>query len=210
MRGAGGRFSYVLTDGLDGTYSVELSPQQANLMKEGGYQYAVRVLDGTTTAQLLSGDITVLEDVFSKGGVLDTRNKYRIALDAIDATLSKTADDNQYRFTIDGTELWRYTIDDLLKLRQTYARLCRDEDNKKRGKSIFGQTLQYREGYSKVLNPEPYSGGYLVWTFLKDCLPLVRKEATSQQAVKVFTRGLTWTLLRWMSSPSNGEQTFIT
>jgi hypothetical protein len=162
MRGAGGRFSYVLTDGLDGTYSVELSPQQANLMKEGGYQYAVRVLDGTTTAQLLSGDITVLEDVFSKGGVLDTRNKYRIALDAIDATLSKTADDNQYRFTIDGTELWRYTIDDLLKLRQTYARLCRDEDNKKRGKSIFGQTLQYREGYSKVLNPEPYSGGYLV------------------------------------------------
>lgn len=110
----------------------------------GRYSYAVRVTTGTDVRDVETGFTEVLPDLAAIDAPTDVRSANRRTLDAIIATIEKRASKDQERYKINERELWRTPIADLLKLRGHYEALCRAEDARARGGSVWGAAVKVR------------------------------------------------------------------
>ena len=111
----------------------------------GRYAYAVRAQNlAGEVREIEAGHLEVLADIANAAAGFDGRTQNRRTLDAINAVIEKRASRDQERYSINDRELWRTPIADLLKLRGTYVALCRAEDAKARGASVWGPALKVR------------------------------------------------------------------
>lgn len=112
----------------------------------GVYQYVARVTraaDGWVE-QVDAGQVEVLRDLATITDATDLRSDAQRGLDAIEAVLQKRAGMDQMRYTINGRELWRTPIADLLKLKGHYQTLVRRERAKARGTSLWRPAAKVR------------------------------------------------------------------
>ncbi len=110
----------------------------------GAYWWAVRATDGTDVVEIERGDMILLTDLAAVTEPYDGRSENEIALDAIDAVLSKRATQDQQRYVINNRELWRTPISDLLKLRAYYNTRVRRERARRSGASTMGRNIPVR------------------------------------------------------------------
>lgn len=123
----GTRFE-VAANKIDGQHVVEVSSALSINYKNGEYVYnivAVRDLDGEQV-NIATGRIIFKPALHADGG--DLRSHARKVLDAIKATIEKTATKEQASYTIAGRSLARRTIDELLMLRREYDKLVAREN----------------------------------------------------------------------------------
>lgn len=126
-------------------HRVTISATDTAAWAAGRYMYAVRMThtDGTVR-DVESGQVEVLPDLAAIDAPTDPRSANRRTLEAIIATIEKRASKDQERYKINERELWRTPIADLLKLRGYYAALCRAEDARARGCSVWGPAVKVR------------------------------------------------------------------
>lgn len=107
----------------------------------GEYAYAVRAAnDDGEVIEVEIGTVRVLPNLaaVTEPG-FDGRSDSRKALDAIEAVIAKRATLDQERYRINNRELYRTSIEDLLKLRAHYLRLVAREEGKATGRSSWRQ-----------------------------------------------------------------------
>ena len=113
----------------------------------GDYAFAVRVTNGDAVHEVESGRVRIAPNLAAAPVGFDGRSENRIALDAINAVLSKRATLDQERYRINNRELYRTSIADLLKLRAHYIELCRAESAEAAGgRKLFGRQVKIRMG----------------------------------------------------------------
>jgi hypothetical protein len=110
----------------------------------GRYWYSLRATKAGEVREIASGQLQVLADLAAVEDGFDGRSQSEIALDNINAVLSKRATVDQERYRINNRELWRMRVEDLLKLRSFYATQVRREHAKKSGNSAFGRNIPVR------------------------------------------------------------------
>jgi hypothetical protein len=115
-----------------------------NNWQPGSYWYSLRVTNGTDVVEAETGQIVIAPDLADATTGFDGRTQAQIALDAIDAVLSKRATLDQERYRINNRELYRTPIADLIKLRSYYANLVRQEKAAVSGRNLFGATVRVR------------------------------------------------------------------
>lgn len=123
----------------DNTYAVHITPVQSAALQAGLYVYRLWALLGTNKYWVGDGRLQVDPD-FSTLASYDGRTKARRILDAVDACLENKATTDQYQFVINGRELRRYHVAELISLREYYAVMVQQENLRERvkaGKSIF-------------------------------------------------------------------------
>lgn len=86
----------------------------------GEYSWAVWVEKAGQRYTALTGQITVLPDPSALVPGTDTRSQAARSLDAINAFLEGRASDAQLRYKINGRELERYPLQDVLRLKQHF------------------------------------------------------------------------------------------
>ncbi len=129
FKNADGGFEVVATaDGTD--FAVAVLPAVTAVIAAGDYSWTARVGDGTNKYTIDSGTTTVLPDPFGVAAsvALDMRSNARKTLAAIDAMILGTASLDQRRYVIKDRELERIPKPDLIKWREYYANLVRQED----------------------------------------------------------------------------------
>jgi hypothetical protein len=107
----------------------------------GEYWYSLRATNGTAVREMDSGRMTVSPDLAAMTEPYDGRSPAELALASIEAVLAKRATQDQQRYTINGRELWRTPIPELLKLRTFYAVQVSRERASKSGKNRFGRPI---------------------------------------------------------------------
>jgi len=131
-----------LTAAPDGTFAATAAVTAE--WTPGTYWWAVHATDGTTVVEIERGDMTVLPDLTAVNTPYDGRSENEIALEAIDAVLSKRATQDQQRYVINNRELWRTPVADLLKLRSFYNTRVRRERARRAGSSTMGRNIPVR------------------------------------------------------------------
>lgn len=109
--------------------------------KPGDYWYSLRVSQGAAIKEADKGTLTILPDLANMPEGYDGRTQNQIALDALDAVIARRATQDQQRYTINGRELWRTPMADLLKLRAYYATQVSREKAKAKGCSRWGRPV---------------------------------------------------------------------
>lgn len=120
----------------------------------GRYSYSLRATtgDGEEVVEIEVGGLTIKPDLAAMADGTDTRDHVRKVLDAIEAVIEKRATRDQERYTIQGRELWRTSIPDLLLLRDRYREELRRANAAAAGRSsLLGRTIRvgFRGGYSR-------------------------------------------------------------
>lgn len=108
--------------------------------KSGRYKYAVRVTDGTLSYVAAEGWLEVKPNPAATGN-RDHRSWARRALDAVEATIEGRATDAQQSMTIRDRSVSRYTLKELLDLRNTLREEVRSEEGQGGGR---GRTIGLR------------------------------------------------------------------
>ena len=120
------------------TYTIGATLAQAAYLP-GSYSYSLYLMSSTKRETIESGNIDILENPLTE--FIDQRSHNKIMLDAIDAYLEKKATQQQIdhiETRLDGKSLTRMSSLDLQKLRQTYSRLVKIEQQR------FPVAVQYR------------------------------------------------------------------
>lgn len=110
----------------------------------GAYWYTLRATDGTDVVEVENGQVEILPDLVNQTGPYDGRTQAQIALEAIEAVLANRATMDQERYRINNRELYRTSIEDLLKLRAHYRREVQQEKAKACGSNQFGAVVRVR------------------------------------------------------------------
>lgn len=95
----------------------------------GTYDGVGMVSDGTTKTQIWQGQMTVLQNFAALQEGADTRTQNRRTFDNICAVLEGRASSAILSSSVDGTQIQRIPIADLLMLRERYATLVANEEN---------------------------------------------------------------------------------
>lgn len=93
----------------------------------GSYNASVFVADGTNRYQVTSKYITVKPNLLA-GVAVDSRSTIRKTLDALNAAILGSATDNQMSMSIAGRSIQRMSIEELIKAKQQFENMVRDED----------------------------------------------------------------------------------
>lgn len=110
----------------------------------GSYWYTLRATKGADVVEVESGQLQITPDLASEAGPYDGRTQNQIALEAIEAVLAKRATLDQERYRINNRELYRTSIEDLLKLRAFYVEQVKREKAAACGRNPFGATVRVR------------------------------------------------------------------
>jgi len=86
----------------------------------GAYSWSVWVEKAAERYTMQHGQFTVLPDPATLAAGTDTRSQAERSLDAINAFLEGRASDAQLRYKINGRELERYPLQDVLRLKQHF------------------------------------------------------------------------------------------
>lgn len=150
FKSAAGGFEVVASASGD-SFSVTVAASATGAYAAGRYTWAAWVEGGTAEKYSVdAGTLDVLPDYRSGTATtaLDDRSHARKTLDAIEAVIENRATLDQLRYTINGRELQRTPIPDLLKFRQFYKAEVRSEEMAERirnGTGIGGR-IQFRLG----------------------------------------------------------------
>ena len=110
----------------------------------GVYWYSMRATRGADVVEVEAGDVQVLPDLTTVPPGYDGRTQAEIALEAINALLANRATIDQERYRINNRELYRMSVEDLLKLRSFYMEEVKREQAAAAGKNQWGNTVRVR------------------------------------------------------------------
>lgn len=115
----GALLSVNCTSGVT-NWLANITTAQSAALVPGTYSYALRVSKAAERTTFEKGQVNVLPDLIANS---DQRSKYQRILDSIDAVLENRASSSDLRVRFeDGREIERVPHEDLLKLRDYYAR----------------------------------------------------------------------------------------
>lgn len=115
--------SFEVTATADGgAFAVAVAPETTATTEPGRYAWRAYVSDGTDRYTVGEGETVVLPDLEAvpAGVGVDTRSHAVRVLEAIEAVLERRATKDQMSMAIQGRQLSRTPIADLLLLRDTY------------------------------------------------------------------------------------------
>ena len=110
----------------------------------GHYWYSVRVASAGEVHQVDEGTLEVKPDLATVTGPYDGRGHVERVVDAIEAVIQGRASIDQSRYKINGRELERTPLGDLLKLRDQYREELRRMKMAKGGQSLLGRNVLVR------------------------------------------------------------------
>jgi hypothetical protein len=129
----------MLNDGVNkyekvgtGDFEITITAAETALYAAGQYAYSLVLFNVEERITLESGFVTVIANLETTGA--NTKNKYQIIVDAIDASVLGLATSAQKQVTINGRAIERFTPDELIKLRDKYAKLAQTEQRNQNGK----------------------------------------------------------------------------
>ena len=123
----GDKQSVTATDGGDGSHLVTISASQSADFTPGIYHWQATVSDGTDRYTVATGRIEVKPDFVAVQNGYDARSHVRKVLDALEATILGKASKDQMSYTIAGRSLARMSPGELLKWKNHYETLYRQE-----------------------------------------------------------------------------------
>lgn len=101
-----------------GTYVFQVPASTTASWISGAYAWSVWVEKGGERYTVQSGQLTVQADPSALAAGTDTRSQAERSLEAINGMLEGRATDATQRYMINGRELWRYTMAEILRLKQ--------------------------------------------------------------------------------------------
>jgi hypothetical protein len=114
--------------GSDGSlFECTIPAATSALYAPGLYRYYIVAILSSDKRTVAEGEIEILPDVLSATAGIDTRSSARKILDAIEATILRTATDDQESISVDGVSIKRRSPEDLEKLASKYRRIVADE-----------------------------------------------------------------------------------
>lgn len=121
---------------VDDTHKVNIAGTTTKGYKAGDYQYQIQIIRDSDSELVTVGEgfFKVLPALTSATG--DIRSHARKVLDAINATIEKTATKEQQSYTVAGRSLARRSIDELLTLRDRYQRIVNQEEGANTGRVL--------------------------------------------------------------------------
>jgi hypothetical protein len=124
-----GRAILTSTDNGDGRHVIAATAAATAAWQPGRYDYQITAVSGDDRFHVEQGQIEILPNfAAAPSGGLDSRTPARKILDAINAMLQGVATDSARRIQVQGRELERYDLADLLKLRDTIrSEVAREE-----------------------------------------------------------------------------------
>ena len=102
----------------------------------GHYWWQVIVNRGGEQFVPLSGELEITPDLLSLDTGFDGRSEAQKGLDAVESALANKATKDQLSYKINGRELQRYSVSDLLQLRTFFVNKVRREKGKSGFKTI--------------------------------------------------------------------------
>ncbi len=129
-------------DGDD--YLIELDAATTADYTAGIYKYQVYVTLSDDKYLVEEGTIEVLPDFAAASDGLDTRSHVKTVLDAIEATIAGRAAKGQKKMQVNGVNLERYDLAELLLLRTRYKAEYANElklEKIENGENVGGVTL---------------------------------------------------------------------
>lgn len=124
----------------DDAFLLTATASQTTNLSAGVYYYQGFVSKDDEKILVDSGEVKVLPSLVDENANYDGRSQVKITLDAIDAMIAGKASLDQQEYTIGNRQLKRYSMADLIALRDKYAALYAAEvraENRKKGKGIF-------------------------------------------------------------------------
>ena len=111
----------------------------------GSYWWQIRATDGVAIVAVAEGTTAVTADLAAVTGVFDGRTHVDRVLSAIEATIEGRATSDQLSYRINGRELQRTPLSELMSLRSQYqAEQRRQQQASRSGQSLFGRTIRAR------------------------------------------------------------------
>ena len=98
----------------------------------GEYAYSIVLFTSDERITVESGFTNVIADLVTDGA--STKNKFKIIVDAIDASVLGVATTAQKQTAINGRSIERFSPEELIVLRDKYAKLAKIEDRNIQGK----------------------------------------------------------------------------
>lgn len=128
---------WVLKYALRGPSVIDITADDSQLVSvlssasavwvAGDYYMQGFVVKGSEQYTVYSGPVTVRPNLAAISGVYDGRSHVKRVLDAIEAVIEKRASKGDQQITIDGTMLSKMTAEQLMLIRNRYAREYRAE-----------------------------------------------------------------------------------
>ena len=129
----------LLNDGVNkyekvgsGDFEITVSAAETAGFAAGEYAYSIVLFNQTERVTIKSGFLSVVANLETTGA--NAKNKYQIIVDAIDASVLGVASAAQKNVTINGRSIERFGPDELIQLRDKYAKLAIAEQSKIDGK----------------------------------------------------------------------------
>jgi hypothetical protein len=110
----------------------------------GLYAVQIRAVMGAEIYEIESGDLVVHADLSAVAGTHDPRGHAQKVLTAIEAVIEGRATKDQDSYKINGRELVRTSIADLLELRKTYKAEVAALNSNGRHKRLLGRKVRVR------------------------------------------------------------------
>lgn len=122
FRGSGAGFDLTATDGGAGKFVLSASSDQTTQLAPGTVYFQAFVRRGSERILVDSGSASVIAGLAAQTNV-DGRTQIKRTLDAIDALIEGKASLDQLEYTIGDRQLRRYSMTELIVLREKYAQL---------------------------------------------------------------------------------------
>lgn len=147
FRGAGKGFNAVAV-AEDDDYRVAVERAVTAEMSAGLYAWEAWVSDGASEFMIASGETKVLQNLKTTAvtATFDNRSQAKKILDAIDALILGRVPEDVHQYAIGNRQLQHIPVEQLIPLRETYAKLYAAELRRARvrqGKTLF-QTINVR------------------------------------------------------------------
>lgn len=104
------------TNNGDGKHLITITAAQSALWDPGTYQWQAVVTKSTDRYSVDKGSMIVLPDFAQQGSGYDGRSYWQIVLDNVQAVLQERATKDQASYTVNGRQLSRTPMNDLLVL----------------------------------------------------------------------------------------------
>ena len=112
---------YTFTATADGDdFAVNVSASTTATWQPGDYKYFAFIKNGTERFLVEQGSVTIKPDPAST--VFDSRSHVKKMLDAIESVIEGRATEDISTYTINGRQIVKMTLEELLKARSLYRR----------------------------------------------------------------------------------------
>jgi len=118
-----------------GDFIINIPASETATYPPGEYAYSIVLFTSDERITVESGFTHVIADLVATGA--NTKNKFRIIVDAIDASVLGVATTAQKQTAINGRSIERFSPDELIVLRDKYLKLARIEERTVQGKSAI-------------------------------------------------------------------------